>query len=79
MPQSVMSGSISGLSMASRGSRISVARSVASVATLTNTVQRKTGLKLPILDYAGFTNVQRGSVLSALYTVVSTVMDTALL
>lgn len=62
---------MSGLSMASRGSRMSVARSMASVATLTTTVQRKTGLKLPILEYAGFTDVQRGSVLSALFTVVS--------
>lgn len=65
-----MMGSVSGLSMASRGSRMSVARSVMSVATVTTTVQRKTGLKLPILDYAGFTDVQRGSVLSALYTMV---------
>ncbi|XP_047741336.1 uncharacterized protein LOC125179464 [Hyalella azteca] len=69
MPQSMM-GSVSGLSMASRGSRMSVARSVASVATLTTTMEKKTGLRLPILEYAGFTDVQRGSVLSALYTTV---------
>ncbi|KAF2345615.1 hypothetical protein FHG87_023629, partial [Trinorchestia longiramus] len=69
MPQSMM-GSVSGLSMASRGSRMSVARSVASVATLTTTMEKKTGLRLPILEYAGFTDVQRASVFSALYTAI---------
>lgn len=73
MPQSMM-GSVSGLSIASRTSRtsqMSRARSVASVATLTSTMHKKTGLRFPILEYAGFTDVQRGSVLSALYTSVS--------
>ena len=70
MPHSV-AGSVSGLSVASRGSRMSVARSVASVATVTTTVQQKTGLRIPILSNAGFTDVQRGSVLAALYTMVS--------
>lgn len=72
MPQSMM-GSVSGLSIASRTSRMSHARSVASVATLTSTMEKKTGLRFPILEYAGFTDVQRGSVLSALYTSVSKV------
>ena len=50
---------------------MSVARSVASVNTLTTTVEQKTGFKIPILADAGFTDVQTGSVLSVLYTSVS--------
>ncbi|XP_076052900.1 protein pasi2 isoform X2 [Oratosquilla oratoria] len=54
--------SISGLSTASR-------MTSHSVATLATTVQEKTGLNIPILQNAGFTNVQRGSVFAAVYSI----------
>ncbi|CAL4085168.1 unnamed protein product, partial [Meganyctiphanes norvegica] len=64
-----MSRSMAG-SMASGISNISRAHSMRSVATLTSTMQRKTGINIPILEYAGFTNVQRGSVLSSMYSII---------
>ena len=71
MPRSV-AGSISGFSTTSHASRMSVARSVASVASVTTTVRDKTGWNVPILKDAGFTDVQRGSVFASIYTAVRT-------
>lgn len=69
MPRSI-TGSISGLSTSSRISRISHATTVRSVATLTDTLHTKTGLSIPILPNAVFTNVQRGSVIAATYSIL---------
>jgi len=70
MPHSVYGGSVSGLSVASHTSRVSQARSMTSVHTLTTNVERRTGMKLPLLQIAGFTNVQRGSMFAAIYTIL---------
>ncbi|KAK7068853.1 hypothetical protein SK128_000746 [Halocaridina rubra] len=69
MPRSV-TGSISGMSTISRVSRVSNATSMKSVATLTNTLHTKTGISIPILPNAIFTNVQRGSVIAATYSII---------
>lgn len=73
MPHSSIAGSVSGLSVTSRTSRVSHATTIRSVATLTDTLKTKTGLSIPILPDAVFTNVQRGSVLAATYSIVSAV------
>lgn len=75
MPHSSIAGSVSGLSVTSRTSRVSHATTIRSVATLTDTLKTKTGLSIPILPDAIFTNVQRGSVLAATYSIVSAVKD----
>lgn len=71
MPRPSITGSISGISTTSRLSRISHATTVRSVATLTETLHTKTGLSIPILPDALLTNVQRGSVIAATYSIVS--------
>ncbi|XP_047482375.1 uncharacterized protein LOC125034545 isoform X1 [Penaeus chinensis] len=70
MPHSSIAGSVSGLSVTSRTSRVSHATTIRSVATLTDTLKTKTGLSIPILPDAIFTNVQRGSVLAATYSII---------
>ncbi|XP_071522938.1 uncharacterized protein pasi2 isoform X2 [Panulirus ornatus] len=70
MPRSSIAGSISGLSTTSRLSRVSHATTVRSVATLTETLHTKTGLSIPILPDALITNVQRGSVIAATYSII---------
>ena len=69
MPRS-LAGSVSGLSTYSQASRISRASTVRSVATLTATLKSKTGISIPILNDAVFTNVQRGSALACTYSIV---------
>ncbi|XP_068204451.1 uncharacterized protein [Palaemon carinicauda] len=68
MPRS-LAGSVSALSTSSRISRVSHASTARSVATLTTTLHTKTGISIPILTNAVFTNVQRGSVLAATYSI----------
>lgn len=70
MPRSI-AGSVSALSTTSRASRLSHATTIRSVASLTGTLQTKTGLSIPILPDAFITNVQRGSVIAATYSIVS--------
>lgn len=70
MPRSI-TGSVSALSTTSRMSRTSRASTVRSVASLTHTLHSKTGINIPILPDAFLTNVQRGSVIAATYSIVS--------
>ncbi|KAK3883072.1 hypothetical protein Pcinc_012584 [Petrolisthes cinctipes] len=69
MPRS-LAGSVSALSTTSRMSRTSRASTVRSVASLTQTLHSKTGLNIPILPDAFVTNVQRGSVIAATYSII---------
>ncbi|XP_042239321.1 uncharacterized protein LOC121877593 isoform X1 [Homarus americanus] len=70
MPRLSIAGSIGGLSTTSRLSRVSHATTIRSVATLTETLHTKTGLSIPILPNAFITNVQRGSLIAATYSII---------
>ncbi|XP_050740595.1 uncharacterized protein LOC127010450 isoform X2 [Eriocheir sinensis] len=69
MPRSI-AGSVSALSTTSRVSRISQATTIRSVASLTGTLHTKTGLSIPILPNAFVTNIQRGSLIAATYSII---------
>ncbi|KAK8394080.1 hypothetical protein O3P69_006348 [Scylla paramamosain] len=69
MPRSI-AGSVSALSTTSRISRVSHATTIRSVASLTGTLKTRTGLSIPILPDAFITNVQRGSLIAATYSII---------